>query len=1026
LIDEAFADFVEGYVSVAQSKLPNVLVLRSMTKFYAMPGIRLGYLIAEESIAQTLRDYLPPWSVGSLSQAVGVAVLKDTDYAVRTRQAIAASREVLHKQLEAFDRFRVFPSAANYLLVRIDQTGLDAQMLADELLKNHRIPIRVCANYAGLDARYFRVAVRSDEENTRLVDALTKVVQTFLSAEGGADNKVVQTFLSAEGGADIPVCRRSADIPFCTTLPPQTRMSAPPCNAPPLRSFEPPVLVPTIQQRRLPHWQAEGAVYWVTFRLIDSIPQDKLHSWKRDREIWMRDNPQPWTESQWREYDEDFGEKLDSWLDAGMGSRALARLDVRTRVMESILRFDGTRLTIHAAVIMPTHVHVLIEPFAKQGEELSRILKGIKGSSACAANRILGVSGSFWLDESYDHIVRSEKQYKHFLKYIEDNPLKANLKKEEYWLYVPVSNTVEEDKQGVAENKVGQTLLSAEGVADIPVCQRNADRNVCATLGSPADRNVRGTLNSADRNVCATLPPQTGMSAPPCNAPRFKRPPVPAIMFQGTSSNAGKSVLTAAFCRILLQDGYRVAPFKSQNMSLNSYVTRDGGEMGRAQVMQAQACRLDPDVRMNPILLKPNSETGSQVILCGKPVGNMDVEAYIRFKPQAFETVQRAYDSLASEVDVMVLEGAGSPGEVNLKRHDIVNMAMAEYAQAPVLIVGDIDRGGVFASFIGTLDVLSEKERARVAGFVVNRFRGRQELLADALTYVMNHTGLPTLGVVPYLRDLGLPEEDSVSFKELASEQAGTHHDKLDFAVIDLPHISNFTDIDALRIEPDVRVRIVRKPELLGNPDVVILPGSKNVIGDLQALKERGLAEAVMKLAQEGRTRIVGLCGGFQMLGKTIEDPTGIESTNRMLSGLGLLPVETVLLPDKTLKAVHARHVKSGLPLRGYEIHHGATVECGGALLACGNEVAVVRDDGEPIGYASADGRIIGTYLHGFFDADAFRRWFIDALREQRGWPALKSVQAVFDVEPALDRLASVVRASLDVKAIYKKMGLLN
>lgn len=699
LIDEAFADFVEGYESIARLGIPNVLVLRSMTKFYAMPGIRLGYLIADETIAQQVRNYLPPWSVGSIAQAVGVAVLSEADYAMRTRQAVLQSRENLQKQLEAFGLFHVFPSAANYLLVRIEKGGLDAQMLAEKLLKHHRIPIRVCANYAGLDARYFRVAVRSEEENKRLIAALHDL------------------------------------------------------------------------------------------------------------------------------------------------------LDVR--------------------------------------------MEGRKDAS---------VSGA------------------------------------------------------------------------------------------------RGTLMN----------------------------PVPAIMFQGTSSNAGKSVLTAAFCRILLQDGYRVAPFKSQNMSLNSYVTRDGGEMGRAQVMQAQACRLAPDVRMNPILLKPNSETGSQVILCGKPIGNMDVEAYIRYKPQAFEVAQRAYDSLAREVDVMVLEGAGSPGEVNLKRHDIVNMAMAEYAQAPVLIVGDIDRGGVFASFIGTLDVLSEKERARVAGFVVNRFRGRQELLADALTYVKNHTGLPTFGVVPYLRDLGLPEEDSVSFKDLAETKARGHQDKLDIAVIDLPHISNFTDLDALRIEPDVDVRIVRKPELLGTPDAVILPGSKNVIGDLQALKERGLAEAILKLAQEGRTRIVGLCGGFQMLGKAIEDPTGIESTSRMLSGLGLLPVKTVLLPEKTLKAVHARHVKSGLPLHGYEIHHGATDECGGTLLVCGNEIAVVRDDGEPIGYASADGRIMGTYLHGFFDADAFRRWFIDDLRQQRGWPALKSVQAVFDVEPALDRLANVVRASLDVKAIYKKMGLLN
>lgn len=718
LIDEAFADFIEGYESVAQLGIPNVLVLRSMTKFYAMPGIRLGYLIADEALSQKVRAYLPPWSVGSIAQAVGVAVLNEAEYAVQTRQVVAQVRESLKKQLEAFGLFRVFPSAANYLLVCIEKEGLDAQMLADSLLMNHRIPIRVCANYAGLDARYFRVAVRTEEENARLVDALTQVVLI-------------------EGRA-------------CTGR--------------------------------------------------------------------------------------------------AVGSTAVPPIS------------------------------------------------GIQSAQHCI----------------------------------------------------------------------------------IPIFQYSREVTI---------------------------------------------KPVPAIMFQGTSSNAGKSVLTAAFCRILLQDGYRVAPFKSQNMSLNSYVTRDGGEMGRAQVMQAQACRLDPDVRMNPILLKPNSETGSQVILCGKPVGNMDVEAYIRYKPQAFEIVQRAYDSLASEMDVIVLEGAGSPGEVNLKRHDIVNMAMAEYARAPVLIVGDIDRGGVFASFIGTLDVLSEKERARVAGFVVNRFRGRQELLADALTYVKNHTGLPTFGVVPYLRDLGLPEEDSVSFKELVAAKAGRHEDKLDIAVIDLPHISNFTDLDALRIEPDVEVRIVRKPELLGTPDAVILPGSKNVIGDLQALKERGLADVILKLAQEGRTRIVGLCGGFQMLGKTIEDPTGIESTNRMLSGLGLLPVETVLLPEKTLKAVHARHMKSGLPLRGYEIHHGATGECGGTI---GNEVAVVRDDGEPIGYASADGRIMGTYLHGFFDADAFRRWFIDDLRQQRGWSELKNVQAIFDVEPALDRLASVVRASLDVKAIYKRMGLFN
>ena len=1055
LIDEAFADFVEGYESVARFALPNVLVLRSMTKFYAIPGIRLGYLIAPAELAQKIRDDLPPWSVGSLAQAVGVALFAETTYAEQTRQRVTQLREDLKAQLEAFGIFRVFPSVANYLLVRIEKEGVDAKELAEGLLFQFRIPIRVCANYAGLDGRYFRVAVRTEEENTRLVEALAKVCQskvwqlkvwqTFLSAEGGADQGVADidatlpcqaralpntAVLVCHEDADRNVCDtlKSADKNVCATLlRAQTgpafatlrrgKMSAPPCNAPPckappcnkppLRTFEPPVLEPTIQQRRLPHWQSSGAVYWITFRLIDSIPQDKLKRWKNDGEIWVRDNPTPWTEEQWREYDELFGEKLDAWLDAGMGSRALARPDVRKCVIESILRFDGAKLSVHAAVIMPTHAHILIEPFAKQGEELSRILKGIKGSSACAANKILGLSGNFWLDESYDHIVRSEKQYRHFLNYIEQNPIKAKLKEGEYWLYAPDSK----ENQGVADKGV-----ATQGVADILVCHESADRNVCATL----------------------LRAQTGMSAPPCNATPCNAPPcnatpckrprcakhTPAIMFQGTSSNAGKSVLTAAFCRILLQDGYRVAPFKAQNMSLNSYVTLDGGEMGRAQVLQAQACRLAPDVRMNPILLKPNSETGSQVILSGKPVGNMDVEAYIRYKPQAFEVAQRAYDSLASEVDVMVLEGAGSPGEVNLKRHDIVNMAMAEYAKAPVVIVGDIDRGGVFASFIGTLEVLSEKERACVAGFIVNRFRGRQELLADALSYVFNHTGLPTFGVVPYLRNLGLPEEDSVTFKELPELAPARDSGLLDIVVIDLPHISNFTDIDALRIEPDVAVRIVRKPELLGKPDAVILPGSKNVIGDLQALKDRGLAEPLLKLAQEGQTRIIGLCGGFQMLGTSIADPTGLESAKQKIPGLGLLPVETVLLPEKTLKAVKATHSPTGMALQGYEIHHGVTTVCTGASPKVGSQVAVVREDGEPIGFSSDDGSVMGTYLHGFFDADVFRRAFLDELRQARGWPQLKQVQAVFDVEPALDRLADVVRANLDVQSLYKKMGL--
>ncbi len=331
-----------------------------------------------------------------------------------------------------------------------------------------------------------------------------------------------------------------------------------------------------------------------------------------------------------------------------------------------------------------------------------------------------------------------------------------------------------------------------------------------------------------------------------------------------------------------------MAPFKAQNMSLNSYVTRDGGEMGRAQVVQAQACRLDPDVRMNPVLLKPNSTTGVQAILLGKPVGNREVGRYIRYKQQAFEAVKQAYDSLASEVDVMVLEGAGSPGEVNLKRHDIVNMAMAEHASAPVLLVGDIDRGGVFAAFVGTMEVLSERERRRIAGFVINRFRGDPALLDEAIDYTQQHTGVPTLGVVPYIDELGIPEEDSVSFNSwTAPDETPAETDRVDIAAIDLPHISNFTDLDPLRLEPDVRLRIVRKLGDLGRPDAVILPGSKNVASDLAYLRQSGLAARLVELAQTGDVMFIGLCGGLQILGTEIADPHAIESTGNTATGPG-------------------------------------------------------------------------------------------------------------------------------------------
>ena len=489
----------------------------------------------------------------------------------------------------------------------------------------------------------------------------------------------------------------------------------------------------------------------------------------------------------------------------------------------------------------------------------------------------------------------------------------------------------------------------------------------------------------------------------------------PAIMFQGTCSNAGKSVLTAALCRILLQDGLRVAPFKAQNMSLNSFVTRDGGEMGRAQVVQAQAALLDPDVRMNPVLLKPSSDTGSQVILLGKPVGNMTVNDYLAYKPQAFVAVQSAYDSLASEYEVMVLEGAGSPAEVNLKAHDIVNMPMARYAEAKVLLVGDIDRGGVFASFVGTMEILDDWERDLIAGYIVNRFRGQKSLLADALDYMEKRTGKPVLGVVDYLANLGLPEEDSVNFKAglfSPHRPAGEH---VTVALIDLPHISNFTDFEPFLSEPDLFVKIAKTPGDIEGADAIILPGSKNVIADIKWLFNSGLASAVKKYDQEGG-EIIGICGGFQMLGRSIDDPYHIESAGETLSGLGLLDLATVLEKDKTLIRQTGIHLTSGLEVHGYEIHHGQSR----SAETCD---ALTFSNGESGGVGNQSQTIWGTYLHGIFDADPFRRWFIDRLRKKRGLATLNRVQAAYDLEPAFDRLAEAVRSQIDMTAIYRLLG---
>ncbi|MEN8258148.1 MAG: cobyric acid synthase [Thermodesulfobacteriota bacterium] len=489
----------------------------------------------------------------------------------------------------------------------------------------------------------------------------------------------------------------------------------------------------------------------------------------------------------------------------------------------------------------------------------------------------------------------------------------------------------------------------------------------------------------------------------------------PALMFQGTCSNAGKSILTAAFCRILLQDGLAVAPFKAQNMSLNSYVTHAGEEMGRAQVVQAQAARLDPDVRMNPVLLKPSSDTGSQVIVMGKPVANMSVGDYLRYKPEAFAKVQEAYDSLAGEYQVVIMEGAGSPAEVNLKHHDIVNMPMARYAKAKVLLVGDIDRGGVFASFVGTMEILDEWERDLLSGFVVNRFRGQKSLLDDALRYMEDKTGKPVLGVVDYLANLGLPEEDSVSFKNGLFDQQSQGQADIDLALIDLPHISNFTDFEPFLAEPDVRIRLVGKVEELGRPHAILLPGSKNVVADLRYLQESGLGVAVKELSEQ-EVEVGGICGGFQILGRHLGDPHHIESEGESLAGLGLLDIDTVLEKEKTLTLKNGVHLGSGCQVRGYEIHHGISASPSQPLLSL--------DGDEESGVVSDTGLIWGSYLHGIFDDDSFRRWFIDRLRRRSGLAPLGHVQARYDLEPAFDRLAAAVREQMDMDRVYELLGL--
>jgi adenosylcobyric acid synthase len=482
----------------------------------------------------------------------------------------------------------------------------------------------------------------------------------------------------------------------------------------------------------------------------------------------------------------------------------------------------------------------------------------------------------------------------------------------------------------------------------------------------------------------------------------------PALMVQGTTSDAGKSLLVTALCRWLRRSGVRVAPFKPQNMALNSAVTPDGGEIGRAQAVQAQACSLAPHSDMNPILLKPNSDTGAQVIVHGQAIGNLEACDYHRYKKEARIAVLDAYRRLASRYQALIIEGAGSPAEINLRDNDIANMGFAEAVDCPVILIADIDRGGVFAHLVGTLELLSESERGRIAGFVINRFRGDPALLQSGIDWLEAYTGKPVLGVLPYLHGLHLEAEDA-----LPSDESNPEAAQLRVIVPALPHISNHTDLDPLRLHPHVELRFISSGAAIPGADLIVLPGSKNVRGDLAWLRHEGWEPAILRHLRYGG-KLIGICGGYQMLGRTIDDPLGVEGPPGSQRGLGLLELETRLERRKQLRNVAGRLVIDNTPVEGYEIHAG--VSRGEAL----SSPAVHLTEGTE-GAISQDGQLLGSYLHGLFENAA-------ACRALLKWAGVGSEVEEEDYrgrrESAIERLADTVERHLDLLKLQQILGL--
>jgi adenosylcobyric acid synthase len=499
-------------------------------------------------------------------------------------------------------------------------------------------------------------------------------------------------------------------------------------------------------------------------------------------------------------------------------------------------------------------------------------------------------------------------------------------------------------------------------------------------------------------------------------------------MIQGTSSSVGKSVLAAAFCRIFYQEGYLVSPFKAQNMALNSFVTAAGGEMGRAQVVQAQAAGVEPDVRMNPILLKPSGPSGSQVVIMGQSQGNVTALRYHgEYQRMTWPSVQNALHSLLDEYEIVVIEGAGSPAEVNLKSNDIVNMRVALEANSPVLLVADIDRGGALASVVGTLELVEPNERAMIKGIIFNKFRGELALLQPALDFIAERTGIPVVGVVPYFK-IRIPDEDSVALNESAEKPPISLSEQLDIAVVRFPYISNFTDFDALQDEQDVSVRYVTEVENLGKPDLIILPGSKNTLADLRFLHESGLGQQISALCEDN-VPLIGICGGYQMLGRTVMDPLHTESELEEVLGLGILPMVTEFYPQKhTVQSTGTIlsnrdffKACTGETVVGYEIHMGrSTLDEGQSPLFN------LTSNGVPYADGLQAGNCYGTYLHGIFDNDSLRTSLLVWLWQRRG--RCRSVEATLSQaalrESAFNELADLVRKSVDLERIRTIMGL--